>query len=256
MNGFSNGGGMPFGSSSAFAPTASTSSMTMFQSSSASSKPIDEYWQDDFRPLRDAGKGILAMLRRDEMSTHGDLYRRIISGTSSASNNNSGEAETNPAHHYFYPNVSSNGSAASDKSFVADGKESTIRHMGTIPLPPELEEKRKNVKMSTMMGLFPQGHLAWLTIDDTVYLWSYHSSLDGSSDGGAEESAMSSQMIEFQMPSKQIIISVGLANPKPGKIWKNCNVLVILCCIIGLSYFENISPTQECSKTPWSGVWY
>lgn len=220
MNGFTDGGGMPFGWSSGSANAANSATTMMMQSST--SKPPDEYWQDDFRPLRDAGKGILSMLRRDEMSTHGDLYRRIISNTPTGSNanNNSGDAETNPAHHYFYPTAANTSSnilvSENGKKPVVDSKESTIQHMGTIPLPPELEEKRKKVKMSTMMGLFPQGQLAWLTIDDTVHLWSYNSSLDGTSDGAAQ-AGDSGQMMQYQMPSKQTIISVGLAQPKPGE---------------------------------------
>ncbi|KAL3925645.1 MAG: hypothetical protein SGILL_000273 [Bacillariaceae sp.] len=232
---------MPFGTlSAATAPatSATNGAMINFQSSSGS-KPVDEYWQDDFRPLRDAGKGILAVLRRDEMSTHGDLYRRIISSTTSTASTNNGDAETNPAHHYFYPGSSSNnnGSSESDKTFEIDGKESTIHHMGTIPLPPALAEKRKKVKMSTMMGLFPQGQLAWLTIDDTVYLWSYNSSLDGTSDGAAE-AGRSSQMMEFQMPSKQTILSVGLAKPKPGK---NLSSQMFACAFLFLSVVVSLT---------------
>ncbi|KAL3922828.1 MAG: hypothetical protein SGILL_001994 [Bacillariaceae sp.] len=209
---------------------------TQTMHASSSTKPTDEYWQDDFRPLSDAGKGIRSMLRRDEMSTHGDLYRRIISNTPSGSNAhniniNGGDAETNPAHHYFYPTAPNTGSsmASSDngKKHVVDSKESTIQHLGTIPLPPELEEKRKKVKMSTMMGLFPQGRLAWLTIDDTVHMWSYNSSLDGTSDGTAE-AGDSGQVMQYQMPTKQSIISVGLAKPKPGQF----------CCLILCLSFE------------------
>jgi hypothetical protein len=196
--------------------------MTLSGSSSS-----DEYWRDDFRPLRDAGREILSFLRQDENSPHGDLYRRIIAKNSSSSssgssslgtNNNAGggaggggnnptttttavsDAESNPDHRYFFN----------------DEVTTSVQHVGTIPLPPPLQEKRKHVKISTMMGLFPPGELAWLTIDDTVYLWSYNSSLDGTLDGAAN-AGVTSQMIQYQMPSKQPIVSVGLAPPKPGK---------------------------------------
>ena len=212
MNGISNGGGMPL-----FSSANNSNALARFQSSAAS-KPVDEYWKDDFRPLRDAGKGILRMLRTDETSANSDLYRRIISSTSnSRSNSNGADVETNPAHHYFFPgSVTTTGKSENNKKFVVDDNASTIKHIGTIPLPPELEEKRKKVKLSTMMGLFPQGQLAWLTIDDTVYLWSYNSSLDGTSDGAADV-GMSSQTMYHQMDTKQTILSVGLAKPKPGK---------------------------------------
>ncbi|KAG7360980.1 Nup133 N terminal like protein [Nitzschia inconspicua] len=229
MSGFSSNGLGPFGSSSTTFPnTPSTHAPVQ-----ASSMPAEEYWQDDFRPLRDAGKGILAILRRDETSSQGDLYRRIISKVGSGT-----DPETNPDHHYFYPgdnsnqtNIANNNKGTNDNSddwaFAPDSKESPIQHVGTIPLPPELQEKRKNVKISTMMGLFPQGELAWLTVDGTVYLWSYNSALDGTADGAAK-AGESKQMIEFQMPSKQPIVSVGLAPPKPGVF----NEMVEWCLVV------------------------
>jgi hypothetical protein len=222
MDRFSGGGGIPFGVS------ATTTTMMSTRDSTASI-PSDEYWRDDFRPLRDAGKAILSVLRRDETSTHGDLYRRIISTSSSSNASTNGDSELNPAHHYFYPSngvSSSSSSSSSSNSFPgtdtasnweSESMGSTVQHMGTIPLPPDLEEKRKKVRVSTMMGLFPQGGLSWLTIDDTVHLWTYNSSLNGTS-SGATKAGESNQILDFQMPSKQPIVSVGLARPKPGKL--------------------------------------
>ena len=172
-------------------------------STPSSARPIDEYWNDDFRPLQDAGKGILSMLRRDETSAHGDLYRRIISNTptttTTTTTTNNGDVESNPAHHYFTP----------------DQNDSTVQHVETIPLPSGLQEKRKNARISTMMGLFPQGELAWLTVDDTVHLWTYHTSIQRTTDRVVGMNS-ENQILEFQMPSKQPIVSVGLAPPKPG----------------------------------------
>jgi Nup133 N terminal like len=215
MNGFSSSNeGTSFGSASSTAMMTASSQALI----ATSSVPTDEYWQDDYRPLRDAGKGILAILRRDETSSHGDLYRRIISKVGSGA-----DAETNPDHHYFYPGSISNqpangtnGTSPKNEIFTVDSKESPIQHVGTIPLPSELQAKREKVKISTMMGLFPQGELAWLTVDSTVYLWSYNSALDGTT-AGAAKAGESSQMIEFQMQGNQPIVSVGLAPPKDGK---------------------------------------
>jgi hypothetical protein len=226
--------------------------MTMsgrFSGSNSNSSSSDEYWQDDFRPIRDAGKGILSILRQDENSSHGDLYRRIIAknsisnlgggGISNTTNNNANvrggdhgsitttDAESNPDHRYFIDDNGMKNQINNDGNITGDSQgeggvpvptpsSTTVQHMGTIPLPSQLQEKRKHVKISTMMGLFPRGELAWLTIDDTVYLWSYNSSLDGTIDG-AGNAGVSTQMMEYQVPSKQPIVSVGLAPPKPGK---------------------------------------
>jgi hypothetical protein len=117
--------------------------------------------------------------------------------------------ESNPAHHYFTPDQSS--------SSVVDGRGSTVQHVETIPLPAHLQEKRKAARISTMMGLFPQGELAWLTVDDVVHLWTYHSTVALDRMGGRSgNSSSENQVLEFQMPSKQPIVSVGLARPKPG----------------------------------------
>jgi nuclear pore complex protein Nup155 len=131
--------------------------------------------------LQGAGKSILNVLRKDESSAHGDLYRRILSTSSTSS---STDTESTPNHNYF-----------------PDGKWS---HAQSIPLPPYLQEQLSKAKMSTMMGLFPQAELAWLTIDDSIYLWTYTRSAD-------------SEFLHFQVPSHQPIVSVGLAPPKQGK---------------------------------------
>jgi Nup133 N terminal like len=224
MNGSYNNVGTPFGGSSSLTVPSNHSTTMM-----TPSRPTDEYWRDDFRPLQDAGKHILGVLRKDESNPQGDLYRRIISKVGSGA-----DPEINPDHHYFYPGIANkpsdgisstnnNGSASTNNwTFTTDSKESPIRHVGTVPLPPELQDRRKKVKISTMMGLYPQGELSWLTVDQTVFLWSYNSALDGTPDG-ASRAGESTQVMEFEMPSKQPIVSVGLAPPKPGKWLEICS---------------------------------
>ena len=147
-----------------------------------------EYWKDDFVPLQNAGKSILNALRKDESCAHGDLYRRIISTTPTTTTAGTGMNDSDstvPNHHYF--------------------SKGAWKHKQSIPLPPYLQEQISKAKMSTMMGLFPQAQLAWMTVDDKVYLWTYNGQ---SSD---------SEFMDFQVPSHQPIVSVGLAPPKQGK---------------------------------------
>lgn len=203
--------------------------------SSKASHVVDRssYWNDDFRPLQDAGKIILTKLRNDEQQ--GDLYRRILaktpavttttspsvsSGTTTGGTNGgvggirtaadaSGtvgfadstapaeQSMNDPAHHYF-PN-------------------GPVDHAKSIPLPPYLQGLlATKLKISTTMGLFPQAEMAWMTIDDTVYLWTYNISFVSGSAGTSSRDP-SNHFLEFQVPSRQPIISVGLAPPKPGK---------------------------------------
>lgn len=132
-------------------------------------------------PLQTAGKSILSVLRSDETSTHGDLYRRILSTTTA----NTVPPDTDPVNHHYF----------------SDG---AWKHAQSIPLPPYLQEQLAKAKMSSMMGLLPEAELAWMTIDDCIYLWSYTRSADG-------------EFLFFQVPSRQPIVSVGIAPPKQGK---------------------------------------
>ena len=208
--------------------------------SNAAGDERSRYWRDDFRPLRDAGKNVLRMLRRDETSAHGDLYRRIMSqnprgsriaGLGNRSGNGAsdtgrsptirevGDAEANPAHRYFAGDDGSNPIAGSDAS---SGPESVqiagpFKHSQTIPLPPYLQEVRSKAKVSILMGLFPDAELAWMTTDDTVYLWTYHQN-SANTNGIRSAGGGENQFLEFRVPSRQPIVSVGLAPPKKGAL--------------------------------------
>ena len=162
---------------------------------------LSEFWNDDFAPLQNAGKAILGVLRKDEASLHGDLYRRILStSTSSSLTSSTSYAESIPNHHYF-----------------ADG---TWAHSQSIPLPQFLQDQLSKVKLSTLMGLFPQANMAWMTVDDTIYLWSYDSlaSASASASGAASATYNQNEFLYYQVPSHQPIISAGLASPKKGTI--------------------------------------
>jgi hypothetical protein len=204
------------------------------------------YWNDDFRPLQDAGRAVLAKLRDDEQQ--GDLYRRIMAKTPAALVSNSaapggrGNGTSNVGGG-IRSGTDGSGPAgfASDAAAAAAGEEPAndpahhyfpngpVQHAKSIPLPPYLQGLlTTKLKISTTMGLLPQAEMAWMTIDDTVYLWTYHHSFVSGTGGvgGASSSSSSTaagggdpshQFLEFQVPSRQPIISVGLAPPKPGK---------------------------------------
>lgn len=176
------------------------------------------YWDDDFRPLRDAGKGILEVLRQDETSSHGDLFLRINASATKAGTNAPAilEAEANPSHRYF----------RSDKKNDDENNDTTglfgrppimdvpqVHHTDTVLVPPRLQDMMQNVRTQMLMGLFSEAGLAWVALDDTVHLWSYRQGAMGSA-GEAE----GSQFLSFQVPGgrNQVIVSVGLAPPKRG----------------------------------------
>jgi hypothetical protein len=232
--------------------------MDSYSSAAAAAQDqLGEYWKDDFRPLRDAGKNVLKMLRRDETSVHGDLYRRIMStnpsgrigvnvsvgvgngtmngatggGPSSSSSNIAAvnDIDSNPAHRYFPSEEAETNNASNSNSNSSDGSNATnnidvsgpIKHNQTIPLPPYLLEMRSKAKVSILMGLFPEAELAWMTTDDTVYLWTYHQN-SGNANGIRSGGGVENQFLEFRIPSRQPIVSVGLAPPKKGACWSAC----------------------------------
>ena len=218
--------------------------MDSYSSAAAAAQDqLGEYWKDDFRPLRDAGKNVLKMLRRDETSVHGDLYRRIMStnpsgrigvsvgidvgngtmngagGSASSKIAAVNDTDSNPAHRYF---PSEEAETNSNSNSNSDGNNDTnidvagpIKHNQTIPLPPYLLEMRSKAKVSILMGLFPEAELAWMTTDDTVYLWTYHQN-SGNANGIRSGGGVENQFLEFRIPSRQPIVSVGLAPPKKG----------------------------------------
>jgi hypothetical protein len=139
---------------------------------------METYWENDFTPLQAAGKAILRELREDEAG--GDLHRRILSGGS---------------HLYFSSssNSSSNGSSTGIERFA---------HERSIPLPPHLQNEVKTVRYSLLMGLLPEANLAWMSVDDRLFLWNF------------EEQE---NFLDLKMASGQCIVSVGIAPPKKGE---------------------------------------
>lgn len=216
------------------------------------------YWEDDFTPLQAAGKSILSALRQDESAPDADLYRRITSGSStrSSSSTSSSSSLDIPGHRYFgldETTTTTTGSSAaastigtptsgSNRGFGiggvggGGGKNSkgtsflNMRHDRSVPLPSYLAQQLKTTKVSTYMGLFPEADLAWMTVDDSLYLWSYtrtRSNFAGPStaltlvnnnqqhqypnnDGAMED------FLSFTVPRHRPIVSVGLVPPKPG----------------------------------------
>ena len=212
-----------------------------------------QYWKDDFVPLQVAGKSILQALRQDEAAPDADLYRRITHSNASASNSATASyPENNPSHRYF---VEDNTPPANPTTPTANGsgmplmgqspaggvsptngnsKEAStslnLNHERSIPLPPYIAQQMKTVKYSTYMGLFPEAELAWVTIDEKLFLWSFKgaSSKFGNFDrnGMRNGTGAMEDFIPFTHPRNMRIISVGLVPPKPGMCLQQSNLAI------------------------------
>lgn len=64
-----------------------------------------------------------------------------------------------------------------------------------------------------MMGLFPEIHRAWLTIDSDIYIWTYEEGTD----------------IAYYDGLNDTILSIGLVQPKPGVFHDFIKYLLVLC---------------------------
>lgn len=133
---------------------------------------LEDYWKDDFVPLQAAGREILQQLRNDESAADADLYRRLSTGQ----------------HLYF---------DTADNAF----DRVQLQHVQSEPLPPLLSQALAGVKAHSFMGLLAPIHMAWMSVDETLYLWPY---------------GHASGFWTYQVPSGQAIMSVGLVPPTAG----------------------------------------
>jgi len=100
----------------------------------------------------------------------------------------------------------------------------SVVHSRTVPLPPFLAREMSTTRLSSLMGLLPQAGLAWLSVDERLYVWSYDAALRGHGGGsgwggggaGGEEGS-AEDFCSYAVPSGQCIVSVGLVRPKKRK---------------------------------------
>ncbi|XP_056146577.1 nuclear pore complex protein Nup155 [Lampris incognitus] len=94
-----------------------------------------------------------------------------------------------------------------------------------VPLPSELVEQFTHMQSNCMMGVFPEINRAWLTVDNSIFMWNYE-------DGG--------DVVYFE-GAIETILSIGLVKPKPGILQPDiCYLLVVATflevLILGLKF--------------------
>jgi len=115
----------------------------------------------------------------------------------------------------------------------------SLEHTQSIPLPPYLTNLVKQTKLSSLMGILPEGNMAWVSVDDALYLWEYgsveHHTAATSTGGTGMTTSMSMSMMNvngggggggggrnkedfvcFKVPSGQCVVSAGIVKPKSG----------------------------------------
>lgn len=158
---------------------------------------MEEYWQDDFRPLNDASKAVMEALKYDETSPESDLYRRL------ASSGNASQQSWNSAEPYAQAHAYHNEAGESKPVTLK------VEHVSSRPLPDILMQAKKGVHRSTFMGVLPPLGWGYMTADATIFVFSLNSDATG-----APETVLS-----FENPRKQSIIGAHLVKPRPGKFF-------------------------------------
>lgn len=223
-------------------------------SSTSSGTSLQDFWLDDYAPLQWAGTQVLACLRDDEAAPNADLYRRIsgASGNRNTSNStshgstaattstSSSVAAGQPA---YEPNLSTTGSGGilhSPSRLVVP----QLRHLKSVALPEPLQDALRTASRHSFMGLLPGAHLAWLSVDDALWLWGVGGAISGggSAFGGAGGMSGSTTDMEppqplcqFKVPCGQPIVAVGLVKPKPGESVPSFPSLDVVL-LVGLSH--------------------
>ena len=162
---------------------------------------MEEYWKDDFRPLKDTALAVNAALKADETSPESDLYRRLAnSGTASTPQQSyaSDEAASQPhAYHYEAGNTTL-----------------TLKHDSTRPLPAILQDAKKRMKRTSFMGVLSALGWAYMTVDNVIYLFSLESNATGAPE----------TLLSFDNPRKQSILAAQLVKPRTGMWQRSTNL--------------------------------
>jgi nuclear pore complex protein Nup155 len=93
---------------------------------------------------------------------------------------------------------------------------SSVEHEHSVPLPAFLAQELGSTRLSSLMGLLPEADLAWMSVDEKLFVWSYDSS--SSLDPFHQKNRSTEDFCFFPVPSGQCVVSVGLVKPKKGAL--------------------------------------
>lgn len=167
---------------------------------------MDEYWKDDFRPLRDSAKQITEALIEDEKSQESDLYRRLASTRKDGSSQSTLRGTDMPVSHphAYHGDVDPKGMPP---ALFAE-------HVSSFPLPDILVQAKQGMKRTMFMGVLPALSWGYMTVDYTIYVFS----LDWRTTGNPET------LLSFENPRKQSILAAQVVKPRPGTFCSNRTV--------------------------------
>lgn len=167
---------------------------------------VEEYWKDDFRPLRDSAKQITEALIEDEKSQESDLYRRMASTRKDGSSQQTLRGTDLPVSHphAYHSDVDPKGMPPA----------LFAQHVSSFPLPDILVRAKQGMKRTLFMGVLPALSWGYLAVDCTIYIFS----LDWRATGAPDT------LLSFENPRKQSILAAQLVKPRRGMSWNigNC----------------------------------
>lgn len=131
---------------------------------------MEDYWKDDFRPLQDSAQAVTEALKKDEISSESDLYRRLASGNDRSMlpqpTGGSMEPISQP-HAYHYEGKQAKTTAL------------TLKHTASRPLPEFLQQALQQTQRTSFMGVLPLLGWGYMTVDHTIYVFSFESDSEG-----------------------------------------------------------------------------
>ena len=176
---------------------------------------MEEFWKDDYRPLRWAGKAIIQALRDDENAPDADLYRRLTQSTENSHLYFGSDSQSSPGFQRK-PIIPPSRAAFSKSSDLATSPPTTgLKHRQSLPLPTLLTDALKQVRTCSFMGLFSSVEMAWMTVDEKFYLFS------------AEDPSHGNIQC-FENPRKQPFLAIALVKPRQGKDFEGFLFYLIL----------------------------
>lgn len=160
---------------------------------------LDNYWKDDFRPLQDSAHALTEALKKDEASADADLYRRLASGNDNTMLPQQPRSSMEPIpqpHAYHYEGKHPKTTAL------------TLKHKASRPLPDILQQALRQVQRTTFMGVLPALSWGYLTVDHTIYVFSF----DLDSEGNPKV------LLSFNNPRNQSILAAQIVKPRKGTL--------------------------------------
>jgi nuclear pore complex protein Nup155 len=107
---------------------------------------------------------------------------------------------------------------------------SMVEHNGFLPFPKEIQQQYSKIECASFMGIIPEIHRVWMTVDNILYLWNYLKPDD----------------VQVFDDVQEVIVSVALSVPKPGIFLETVKYLLILATPVEIVVLALCGSDERC----------